>query len=95
MLCQCSDLFYFIGADVNLKNNGGRVALHYAASKGWTEIAETLISHGAKLNLQDEVCNSTLNTIVFYPGNYTYILIFIRKLCANDMFTCSCNFFIC
>ncbi|KAF2595234.1 hypothetical protein F2Q70_00042389 [Brassica cretica] len=28
------------GADVNVKNNGGRTALHYAASKGWLEIAQ-------------------------------------------------------
>ncbi|WZZ63705.1 hypothetical protein YC2023_075075 [Brassica napus] len=27
-------------ADVNVKNNGGRTALHYAASKGWLEIAQ-------------------------------------------------------
>ncbi|XP_048593058.1 26S proteasome non-ATPase regulatory subunit 10-like [Brassica napus] len=28
------------GADVNVKNNGGRTALYYAASKGWLEIAQ-------------------------------------------------------
>ena len=32
--CVCS------GVDVNVKNNGGRTALHYAASKGWLEIAQ-------------------------------------------------------
>ncbi|GFP87318.1 26S proteasome non-ATPase regulatory subunit 10 [Phtheirospermum japonicum] len=37
------------GADVNLKNDGGRTALHYAASKGRLKIAETLVSHGAKV----------------------------------------------
>ena len=37
------DMFFFCvcsGADVNVKNNGGRTALHYAASKGWLEIAQ-------------------------------------------------------
>ncbi|MBA0624545.1 hypothetical protein Godav_009888 [Gossypium davidsonii] len=34
------------GANVNVKNDGGRTALHYAASKGWLKIAELLISHG-------------------------------------------------
>ncbi|KAI8025638.1 Adenylosuccinate lyase [Camellia lanceoleosa] len=43
------------GADVNLKNNGGRTALHYAASKGWLKIAEILLSHGANINLKDKV----------------------------------------
>ncbi|KAL8104599.1 hypothetical protein AgCh_028717 [Apium graveolens] len=43
------------GADVNLKNNGGRTALHYAASKGWLKIAQILISHDAKLNVKDKV----------------------------------------
>ncbi|KAI8017515.1 Adenylosuccinate lyase [Camellia lanceoleosa] len=42
-------------ADVNLKNNGGRTALHYASSKGWLKIAEILLSHGASINLKDKV----------------------------------------
>lgn len=45
------------GADVNMKNDGGRTALHYAASKGLLKIAETLVSHGAKLNVKDKACN--------------------------------------
>lgn len=51
--CSCSS--FFIGADVNLKNDGGRTALHYAASKGRMKIAEILISHDAKLNIKDKV----------------------------------------
>ncbi|KAK8552862.1 hypothetical protein V6N12_041436 [Hibiscus sabdariffa] len=43
------------GANVNVKNDGGRTALHYAASKGWLKIAELLISHGAKINSKDKV----------------------------------------
>ncbi|WZZ55069.1 hypothetical protein YC2023_055176 [Brassica napus] len=34
------DLFFFVCVDVNVKNNGGRNALHYAAIKGWLEIAQ-------------------------------------------------------
>ncbi|CAM8879763.1 unnamed protein product [Rhodiola kirilowii] len=49
------DILLSRGADVNLKNDGGRTALHYAASKGWVKIAEALISHGAKINLKDKV----------------------------------------
>ncbi|KAL7163790.1 hypothetical protein ACSBR2_039836 [Camellia fascicularis] len=44
-----------VGADVNLKNDGGRTALHYASSKGWLKITEILLSHGAKINLKDKV----------------------------------------
>ncbi|KAK8579586.1 hypothetical protein V6N12_069903 [Hibiscus sabdariffa] len=44
-----------IGANVNVKNDGGRTALHYAACKGWLKIAEVLISHGAKINSKDKV----------------------------------------
>lgn len=44
-----------LGADVNAKNNGGRTALHYAASKGWLEIAQLLLTHGAKINITDKV----------------------------------------
>lgn len=55
---------YSTGADVNLKNNGGRTALHYAASKGRLKIAEALISHGAKLNLKDKVCK--LQTTILF-----------------------------
>ncbi|KAG9152859.1 hypothetical protein Leryth_012477 [Lithospermum erythrorhizon] len=43
------------GADVNIKNGGGRTALHYAASKGWLKVAEVLISAGANLNVKDKV----------------------------------------
>lgn len=45
------------GADVNLKNDGGRTSLHYAASKGWIKIAELLILHKAKINAKDKACN--------------------------------------
>lgn len=66
MLCAskiaCPECFQFLsaGADVNQKNDGGRTALHYAASKGRFKIAELLLSHGAKLNAKDKACAYTL-----------------------------------
>lgn len=45
-----------------MKTDGGRTALHYAASKGWMKIAEILISQGAKINLKDKACNFTLES---------------------------------
>lgn len=39
-----------------MKNDGGRTALHYAASKGRVNIAEMLLAHGANINAKDKVC---------------------------------------
>ncbi|KAF4396349.1 hypothetical protein G4B88_019149 [Cannabis sativa] len=58
-------------ADINLKNDGGRTALHYAASKGWLKIAEILISHRAKINLKDKASstgNSELCELLIEEG---------------------------
>ncbi|MFS7937009.1 putative ankyrin repeat-containing domain-containing protein [Helianthus anomalus] len=41
-------------ADVNLKNDGGRTAFHYATSKGWVK-AIILLSNGAKIDAKDNV----------------------------------------
>lgn len=64
------------GADVNLANDGGRIALHYAASKGWLKVAEILISHGSKLNRKDKVCE--ISTLILglslYDVRYASIL---------------------
>ena len=57
--------FALTGADVNMKNDGGRTALHYAASKGLLKIAQTLVSHGAKLNVKDKVCSKFFENKLF------------------------------
>lgn len=68
------------GADVNLNNDGGRTALHYAASKGWTRIAKLLISHGAKISMKDKVIIFSFWKFVFliictpYTGPVQYAL---------------------
>lgn len=38
-----------------MKNDGGRAALHYAASKGWVKIADMLLVHSANINVKDKV----------------------------------------
>ena len=35
--------------DVNAKNKKGETALHYAARSGLTEVAATLVTHGARM----------------------------------------------
>ncbi|GKB88735.1 26S proteasome non-ATPase regulatory subunit 10, partial [Tanacetum coccineum] len=48
-------------ADGNLKNEVGRTALHYTASKGWVKVTEILLSNGAKVNSKDEVVCTPLH----------------------------------
>ncbi|KAL2921543.1 Apoptosis-stimulating of p53 protein 2 [Bienertia sinuspersici] len=38
-----------------MKNDGGRTALHYAASKGWVKVAELLLAGGVNINAKDKV----------------------------------------
>jgi ankyrin repeat protein len=53
---RCFNQKFVAGTDVDLTTDGGRTALHYAASKGRLNIAEKLIAHGAKVNKKDMVC---------------------------------------
>jgi hypothetical protein len=43
------------GADVNDKNYDGEVALHYAASGGYTDIVQMLLDHNADINVKSEM----------------------------------------
>ena len=52
---------------MNVENSGGRLPLHYAASKGRLRIAEILISHGSKLNHKDKVSRLGLFPICVLP----------------------------
>ena len=40
---------------VNLQNESGRTALHYASSKGHTEMVSLLIKHGANVEIKDSL----------------------------------------
>lgn len=42
------------GANVNQKDENGQTALHYAAQRGYTEVARTLIERGAWVNPKDK-----------------------------------------
>lgn len=75
-----------------MKNDGGRTALHYAASKGWLKVAEILMSHGANMNAKDKVSNRTiafLYTCSFGPENILCCL-FLGVAQLLDM--CMCSF---
>jgi len=42
------------GVDVNVKTKHGDTPLHYASRKGFPQIIELLVSHGADLNITSE-----------------------------------------
>ncbi|KAK8647505.1 hypothetical protein V6N13_121240 [Hibiscus sabdariffa] len=64
------------GANVNVKNDGGRTALHYAASKGWLKIAELLISHGAEVDATDRTGQTPLmNAVICHNKEVALLLI--------------------
>jgi len=41
------------GAGIDVRDNNGRTALHYAAAAGYTDVAKALAEHGADLNVKD------------------------------------------
>lgn len=47
------NLLFLSGADVNLQDNQGTSALHYAMRRRKPKLAELLIKYGADVTLQD------------------------------------------
>ena len=41
------------GAGIDVRDNNGRTALHYAAAGGYTDVAKALVDHGADVNATD------------------------------------------
>ncbi|CAL4919178.1 unnamed protein product [Urochloa decumbens] len=54
LLASVNNKIVLPDADVDLTTDGGRTALHYAASKGRLNIAEKLIAHRANVNKKDK-----------------------------------------
>lgn len=57
------------GGDVNLRDNNGRTALHGAASWGWNETVEYLVSQGADLLAKDNAELTPLDVALGKTGN--------------------------
>ena len=57
------------GADVNAADNQGDTALHGAAQKGWDQVVQFLVDHGAKLDVKDKKGRTPLDAAMGLMGN--------------------------
>jgi ankyrin repeat protein len=57
------------GADVNTADNQGQTALHGAAQKGWDQVVQFLVDHGAKLDAKDKKGHTPLDAAMGLLGN--------------------------
>ena len=57
------------GADVNAVDVQGETALHGAAQKGWDQVVQFLVGHGAKLDIKDQRGRTPLDAANGLMGN--------------------------
>jgi uncharacterized protein len=57
------------GADVNAADNQGQTALHGASQKGWDQVVQFLVDHGAKLDVRDKRGHTPLDAAMGLLGN--------------------------
>jgi len=57
------------GVDVNAADNLGDTALHGAAQKGWDQVVQFLVDHGAKLDIKDKKDHTPLDAANGLMGN--------------------------
>jgi len=71
-----------LGADVNEMDGGGYTALHYAARKGYNEIAELLISNGADIHSIKRI-GTPLHEACYGGHAYIVKLLLLEKVDVN------------
>ncbi len=62
-------LFLNAGVDVNAADNQGDTALHGAAQKGWDQVVQFLVDHGAKMDVKDKKGRTPLDAAMGLMGN--------------------------
>ncbi|XP_045461458.1 putative ankyrin repeat protein RF_0381 isoform X2 [Harmonia axyridis] len=71
------------GADVNATNIEGNTALHYAARKKNLNILESLIKHGAKVDVKNSAGSTPLSILCNNYHCYLYCLLLLLKRKAD------------
>lgn len=72
---ECFDALIRAGANVNVCNSFGVYPVHQVCQKGRPDLLQTLMDHGAKLNIQDSYL-------------WTPLLIAIKWMNSNEHFVC-------
>ncbi len=71
---EAVNLLLDLGIDPNIQDEDGRAALHGAAHKGRNAVVETLVAHGAKLDLHDfgsrDTVNGDMKGVTWEPVQY-------------------------
>jgi uncharacterized protein len=63
------ELCLHAGADVNTLDNQGDTALHGAAQKGYDQVVQFLVDHGAKMDVKDKRGRTPLDAAMGLMGN--------------------------
>jgi ankyrin repeat protein len=62
------DLCLKAGTNVNAAENRGQTALHGAAQKGWDDVVQYLVDHGAKIDVKDAAGHTPLDAAMGRTG---------------------------
>src|SRR5262249_3716180 len=67
------------GADVHVKDDSGRTALHLAVASGNTEIIESLLSSGASVNALGAAWGTPLHSGAIVPGREDVVALLLDR----------------
>ena len=68
------------GADVNTKGSAGNTPLHLAATSGYPKVVETLLKHGARQDLRDDVGRTPLQDAEYFQiGDYQKVIALLQN----------------
>lgn len=72
-------------SEVNRRDNAGYTALHEASSRGWTQIVQMLLKHGADVNCSAQ--DGTRSVLSLLPAFKSPLLLSLWNCCnLGDVF---------